>query len=263
MKKYIFISLLFTTNLYAEKITLPNDVRFQSTSKVEATKSFTGKGMEQISSIKEEGKIGQVGYSIYHSDASAAFDAEPNALANIKRDLLNGSQTWSVSCKQNPMTDKKTCSIINNEANLFILKSIKGIEGVSVLGSEYPGTKPQLRVGNAKALSAEIFTGNQAKKIFNSFKPGVQVRTQYYDWPYHASKEGKTTIYGLRETMLYVDWVLNGNQQTSTRANSSTVAPPSKNSSDANGHSHGGRYHSHPLPKEGVKHRHGNGEIGR
>ena len=47
-------------------------------------------------------------------------------------------------------------------------------------------------------------------------------------------------------------------ETTIRKANKSTV---SKNSGVL--HSHKGRKHSHPLPKNGVKHRHGNGAIGK
>ncbi len=263
MKKYLLLSLMFSANLYAETITLPNNVKFQNSSRVEATKSFTGRGTEQINSIKEEGKVGGVGYSIYHSDASAAFDAEKNALINRKRNPSSLPQTWSVSCKKDSMNDKKTCSVTNMKANLFILKSKKGIEAVSVLGTEYPGTTPKLRIGNSKAMSADIFTGNKARQIFNSLKPGTQVRTQYYDWPYHASQEGKTTIYGLKEAMLYVDWVLSGSHRSPISTTTNAKPPAASSANRSNNHSHGSRSHSHPLPKAGVKHRHGNGEIGK
>lgn len=37
---------------------------------------------------------------------------------------------------------------------------------------------------------------------------------------------------------------------------------PTLSSADNSIHSHGGRTHSHPLPKQGIKHRHGNGAYG-
>ena len=253
MKKALFLLVLasFSTSAFA-RMDMPEGAKFHHSERL---------GSSVAGSKSYKGVINGAKYQRY-SDGSASF-------SNAATKKSTYSDSWSVSCKSDEMTDEKTCSVSNSGSRLFIwLEKGKGIASLTLFSHDFPGRNLSIRVGSGKPITVRRFiNGSAAKKLISQMKPGVVVKTRHYHWPYDYSKDEKTTIDGnsLAEALNYAKWVLAGNFKPVGGSASAVVASPKAPAKSAGGlgHSHGGRSHSHPLPAQGKAHSHGGGPVGR
>ena len=162
------------------------------------------------------------------------------------------------------MTDKKTCSVSESKTTLFIFIDGNGISSVSLFSHDFPGESSNIRVGNSKAITIPYdhsLTASRARNFVKKLKPGVVVKSRWYDWPHDIPKEGKTVINNGFQVALNYAYTQLGLKVTKTVSLPRSSKKRIKNTSNA--HSHNGRSHSHRLPKQGKAHRHGNGAVGR
>jgi len=248
---YFFFLVLLTSNLYGEEIITPLSIKYQQNT----TLGFDGidyGGGKLIGRKYENGVVNGVRYHRYEYDAK--FESIPEGLT--KGDpLYNQKKYWRVSCDSDDMTDKKSCSIYEEHGNVFIQLNSKGtVIYLSIFGhDDFPDEKAIIRIGNSLPVNAAFIRGKRARSIVKKLKKGTLIRTRYYDFPDIESY--KYIIYGLKEAMDYAKWVLGEKPHITTTVN--TIKTHS------NSHTHGGRSHSHPLPKEGIGHRHGNSARGK
>jgi len=143
--------------------------------------------------------------------------------------------------------------VFDNKATK-VLAVKRSVYGDKPKSGQKPRLKPQKRSSVASNLNANdaqqmvVDLNNlkkefpQITKIFNS-----QPKAKRRQLAIRFAKE--ETSQGRRRVFLQIGKELN--QKTSS------------NRTNASRHSHSGRYHVHPLPRQGVAHRHGNGAVGR
>jgi len=106
--------------------------------------------------------------------------------------------------------------------------------------------------GLKQIIYDRLFTSKVKAQLFSQPKPVREfVFSQY--WKLSNRYNHKKASQFLREVIRVMR----------LREAKSKSPKNSVNSSSGNSHSHGGRRHSHKLPRQGKSHRHGNGPIGR
>ena len=156
--------------------------------------------------------------------------------------------------------EKKLKTQLLCQANIFdeedskVLVVKKSVYGEKPKYGQKPRLKPQKRSSVASNLNAN--DAQQMVADLNNLKKEFPQITKIFNSQPEAKRRQlamrftkEETSQGRRRVFLQIGKELN--QKTSS------------NRTNASRHSHSGRYHVHPLPRQGVAHRHGNGAVGR
>lgn len=182
------------------------------------------------------------------------------ASANLStQPVVYRSGVWEVRKSVDPMTDKVTCTGVYGKEfgyqvtddSLFL--RVRG--GVKSVTLRYGNNQPErLRLPSSmeEKMNFIILEGGEFRKLLSVNRLRTQALT------YIRGIDSKDiNITGINDVVTFIK---SGCKSTpSSRPQSSSSVKPSVQGE----HMHGDRSHSHPLPAQGVKHRHGNGEIGR
>ncbi|GAB1837405.1 hypothetical protein MyNCGM121_41850 [Achromobacter xylosoxidans] len=184
----------------SKSLFIPESKQFSATGK----KRMTTVSAISPSTLVEEGEKSGIKYRFYHSDGSGtvAGDAD-NDISYLRARPSN----WSLSCKQDPMNDRRSCSA--ERGDLFLYYSGGGTYFVGISGSKYPGSSISVRVDDGKVISASEsngFSAAQSKAILNSIKPGSKLATRYVDWPYQTNEDTVSNVYGTDVVLDYLKW---------------------------------------------------------
>ena len=109
-------------------------------------------------------------------------------------------EQWEISCKNDTMTDKRSCSIVSSENRLFIFIEKSKVSHICILGHDFPYRKGAIRMGKDKPITTDYegcISGNHIKKLYSA----QDISLRYYKWPYDYSKDESSTIYRLKEAV--------------------------------------------------------------
>ena len=146
----------------------------------------------------ETGEINGVAYTIHHEDGSASFYNETPETSFRPVD-----EKWHVSCKDDAMTDVRSCSM--SRSGFFLLYQDSFY--INVGHETYPGTSVMFRVDGSQAFVAledSGLSGRDAEMLVAQIKEGSVLNTRHYSWPHHLSVDNKISTNGFREALDYL-----------------------------------------------------------
>ena len=118
---------------------------------------------------------------------------------------------WSIGCKNDAMTDARSCTVSNSPLNLFFIFAAGKFRAVCALGHDFPGRVAQIRVGDSKPVSlgtSGCIEGAAAVTLAAAIHPGTQIRTRIYKFPYDypsdASGSADTTYPDMIRLVTYL-----------------------------------------------------------
>lgn len=159
-----------------------------------------------VTSLAEEGEKSGVKYRFYHLDGSGTIAGDKeNDISYVR----SGAKNWSLSCKQDPMNDRRSCSAARGD--LYIYYGGGAAYFVGIAGSKYPGSSISVRIDDGKVISAnesQGFSAAQSKAILGSIKPGSKLAARYVDWPYQTNKDTVSNVYGTHLVLEYLKWAV-------------------------------------------------------
>jgi hypothetical protein len=88
------------------------------------------------------------------------------------------------------MTDKRTCSLLNQSAGLLITVSHpQTVSGICVYLHDFPGKNAMIRVDNSRPIELPrgCVVGSSAARIVKAILAAKRVRTRWYAWPYDTA----------------------------------------------------------------------------
>lgn len=170
------------------------------------------------------------------------------------------SGAWSVHKSVDAMTDKVSCTGIYKKQygiqltdNALYLNVRGGVRGVTLRFGNQKAQGQRLATEMEKSIGSVIIKDGEFKKVLGSDRLRSQVLT------YLDTLDNKDI--NLTGAPVVVQFIRSGcSEKTVQQHKPKTTAANTKKSVS---HSHNGRTHSHPLPAQGVKHRHGNGAVGK
>lgn len=183
---------------------IKSDIPFTADGKVEQRQTeFFGK--TEVNKV-ESGSLNGVRYEFYYSDGSGTFSSGDGHKLD-----LNNERNWSVSCKKDPITDAKHCSM--NLFDLYVFVYPKGRAVVSIGAEHYPGSTVAIRVDKRAphTISADDdgnFSSPASREIIKHLISGKSVTTRYMKWPYRSWEDSTWDLYGFNETYKYISWAV-------------------------------------------------------
>jgi hypothetical protein len=153
----------------------------------------------------EEGIAEGVLYSINRRDASAWFAGSPGNVRNPKTD-------WFVSCKKDPIDDRKSCAVFGGQQNILMGITSGGLIMVGVGNRHYPGTSVSIRIDDQPALTTQpgkyYFANDEAIKLMEELPKAKKVVTRYMRWPEKFPIDSVWAPHGLSLALQYQSWAL-------------------------------------------------------
>ena len=148
------------------------------------------------------GTLNGVAY-FYGENACAVFSATPdNNWRNLK-----GPGNWWIRCGKDAMEDFAYCDMTREDLAVSLYDDGRVFVIIGV--NNYPGSKIAIRIDKGKPISGEAgFVGNEARKIIEKLKAGKTVTTRYQEWPYRVNIDKTMNLYGLREALEFLYWVV-------------------------------------------------------
>jgi hypothetical protein len=170
--------------------------------------------------------------------------------------IVYKSGQWDVRKSVDSMTDKVTCTGVHRKsfgyqvsADALYLNVRGSLKSVTL---RYGNNKPEpLRLATdlERDISSMILKGGEFRKLLTVNRLRTQSLT------YLDSLDSKDiNLSGINKVVAFI--------KAGCKVTPSGIPKPDTKTVDGS-HSHGGRSHSHPLPAQGIKHRHGNGEFGK
>lgn len=167
----------------------------------------------------EEGEINGVNYIFYYSDGSGSF-------VGTKGGTLHGTgnyaastalrENWSVGCKKDAISDKKTCHMTMVGKNLWIWAYPNGIYNVSVGNGDdhFPGSTVAIRIDGGTPITATAKNGGSFSRqvsatLIAQIKRASKLTTRYMEWPNRYWVDETWELYGFNEALQYITWAVN------------------------------------------------------
>jgi hypothetical protein len=179
---------------------------FQASNADEIRKKFTDDGVEieQYGSVREEGVLNGVAYSIY-DDGSGSIAGSKNAYVGRHSEDKN----WRTMCHTDAMSDKKRCNARIHDLSI----TYYGKEYfVLCIGSDhYPRSSISIRLDSNKPLSStmeegECFSRKNSNSIIAKLKIAKLVTTRYVKWPYENNIDDTFELFGFNEVVQFLKW---------------------------------------------------------
>lgn len=210
MKTYLLVALfsLVTPCSFAEVVQLNPEYKYTAGGVLTSESRETSGGIGYLI-YHESGNDNGVDYIIHFADASGVFRGE---LVKNRLPLTDDpSFNWLLSCYQDNMTDKRSCSA--RKQDLTVTYYDNGANKVSLGTNNFSGSRIYARIEDGDIISGlgyGYFASNDSKNIINALLAGKTIRTRWQDWPYQSKTEGKVSGYGFRQVSDYMKWVLAG-----------------------------------------------------
>ncbi len=185
-----------------------------------------------------------------------AFDAGANGIITIDKNEMNGEKTYRyfvmsenvsdeslwVRCYPNGSLDVRFCGTINY-----------GTQINCHLSYDY-----KLDDGPIEKMKYDAYSTDNNKKNELAF---AQKMIKHKKVVIQETPASQTPVFNISNARhLFKKF----NHQCAVLNDSQPIKPSApKLTTSSSEHIHGGRKHSHSLPKQGVSHRHGNGELGK
>ncbi len=210
MKAITLLCWLMVSTASAETVGSPNLIvsgqTFMPEGKVEMLEVKLLSNTDVIKT--EKGLINGVHYQFYYTDGSGTFSGTSGNTGNIREPY---ESNWSVSCKKDPISDKKTCQM--KMKDLWVYVSGNGKTVVSIGAEHFPNSSVIARIdGGAPITSSSSndgdFPPNASAKIIDGLKRGQSVTTRYMKWPYRTWVDNSWELYGFNETFKYINWAV-------------------------------------------------------
>ncbi|MBJ3814991.1 hypothetical protein F9C28_08645 [Shimwellia pseudoproteus] len=160
----------------------------------------------------ERGRVNGVWYQFAFTDSQGLFQGEQDNPPVTQPDA--GGSNWVLSCYQDNMTDKRSCSA--RKYDLTVTYYDNGASKVSLGNNNFSGSRIYARIDSGEmmqGLGYGYFASNDSKAIISALLAGKVIRTRWQEWPYQSRVEGRVSGFGFNEVSRYMKWVLAGQQQ--------------------------------------------------
>lgn len=110
---------------------------------------------------------------------------------------------WSLACESNPMTDQRSCMLLNSGSVALELSSVGERLSVSS-GYTFPGTQEAIRVDGGKPSytpEGRSMSVAQSKLLLEEMEGGETVVTSSVAWPLKNDVFGKASLKGFADTL--------------------------------------------------------------
>ncbi len=179
---------------------------FSSDGKIEMTETKLLRTTEV--SKTEAGVINGVHYHFYYTDGSGTFSGRPG---NTGHHSEPTGTNWTTGCKKDPVTDRKHCYM--QIRDLWIFVQPKGQIAVSIGHDHFPGSTVTIRLDNAPPISTGsrddgTFNKQISAKLIKQLAQAKLATTRYMKWPYRTWVDETWELYGLPETLQYINWAV-------------------------------------------------------
>ena len=139
------------------------------------------------------------------------FDDLSGGFAGNKANSLGDDNSWSIRCKKDAMSDRKSCSV--SRRKLFIDVEPGKVAFLYVGVDHFPGKSTALRVDDKKPVvgtqgSDGDFSNGQVATILKQLAKGTSVTTRYYQWPYERAEDESFELTGFNEALDYAKWAV-------------------------------------------------------
>lgn len=178
--------------------------------------------------------------------------------------IVYKSGQWDVRKSVDSMTDKVTCTGVHRKnfgyqasADTLYLNVRGSLKSVTL---RYGDNKPEafrLATDLERDIGSMILKGGEFRKLLTVNRLRTQSLT------YLDSLDSKDIdLSGIKKVVAFIKAGCKVTPSGIPKPKVPAIPKPDTKSADGS-HSHGGRSHNHPLPAQGIKHRHGNGELGK
>jgi hypothetical protein len=120
--------------------------------------------------------------------------------------------SWRVACRQDAMTDRKSCAIFTARGLMVILLQ-NADPLITMLGKKYPSSPVFLRLDEQPALTIKEpgWRGPDALKILDDLGRASSILTRYQEWPSRTNIDTRTDMAGFAEALELCKSVLGPN----------------------------------------------------
>ena len=116
----------------------------------------------------------------------------------------DASKLWSVQCRRDEITDKKSCFLSKFEFAILYMDGRLSASATKDLNKLDYYQKQYVRVDSNKAISAStLFTGQQYDALVAQMKKGELARTRFYEWGGERYEE-TISLFGFTEAYKYM-----------------------------------------------------------
>ena len=209
MRITIILFCLFISTAFAETTTKP--------SLIVSDEPFMQGGEIEMSEIKvlstvqihksEKGVLNGVHYDFYYTDGSGTFSGNSSNTKNFR----NKENNWSVACKKDPISDKKTCHMKMNDLWIYVYDNGKVV--VSIGSEHFPSSSVTVRIDQGTPFTASStkdgdFPPKTSAKIIEQLKQARSLTTRYMKWPHKSWVDDSWEVYGFNEAFKYINWAV-------------------------------------------------------
>jgi hypothetical protein len=110
------------------------------------------------------------------------------------------SPGWSIDCRVDSMSDRRSCKFYGEELFVFYGTSSNPIE-VCILSHDFPGRRGMIRVDDYPPVNTGIDGCTSAASLLPQLRSGTTVTLRYVEWPYDYPKDASEQLSGFNKAM--------------------------------------------------------------
>ena len=128
----------------------------------------------------------------------------PDGSGGLRLASDSGGNGWSVDCRKDAMTDRRTCQFSNR--GIFVYYGVSSTpQEICAFGHSFPGRIAQIRIDSNAPVSTNGDGCAPASKLLAQITGAIQVTTRVYTWPYDYPVDKVFTLAGFKEAIALAD----------------------------------------------------------